>query len=260
MAPGHAVPAWARKTFGGRPVVYVSGNHELYGQVLQTAEAQLQDEAQAHGVHWLQCAGVVIGGVRFLGCTLWTDLRLPILYRCTGELRSNADLAMSEAQDRLADFDAISFRSRSPRALAGGRGGAGPWRPLDMLRTHYAHRRWLAAALAVPFDGPTVVVTHHAPSLQSVVERWRDDPLSACYASQLPRRFFSVPSLWVHGHTHTSHRYRIGRCQVVCNPRGYPWQMDPHSGRFQNPAWCERGGGVEVDTATRRVDVSRVAT
>jgi len=30
-----------------------------------------------------------------------------------------------------------------------------------------------------------------------------------------------VPVLWVHGHTHSSHDYRVGGCRVVCNPRGY---------------------------------------
>ena len=29
------------------------------------------------------------------------------------------------------------------------------------------------------------------------------------------------PDLWIHGHTHTSFDYRVGRCRVLCNPRGY---------------------------------------
>ena len=27
--------------------------------------------------------------------------------------------------------------------------------------------------------------------------------------------------LWLHGHTHSSHDYRVGGCRIVCNPRGY---------------------------------------
>ena len=41
------------------------------------------------------------------------------------------------------------------------------------------------------------------------------------HPSELPDSFFAVPALWVHGHTHTSHDYRVGRCRIVCNPRGY---------------------------------------
>lgn len=241
VTPGHRGPAWARKTFGNRPVVFVPGNHELYGQVLQTAEQRMREEADAHGIHWLQCTAVVIDGVRFLGCTLWTDLRLPILDRSSGALLSDSDTATAAALDRLADFDTISFNQRPDRGPA-----RSPFRPRDMLRTHYAHRRWLTAALATPFAGSTVVVTHHAPSAGSVIDAWKDDWLSACYASHQPRRFLRVPRLWIHGHTHTSHDYRLGACRVVCNPRGYPRNMDPQARQFQNRDWCERGHVVEV--------------
>lgn len=27
--------------------------------------------------------------------------------------------------------------------------------------------------------------------------------------------------MWLHGHVHDSFDYRVGRCRVVCNPRGY---------------------------------------
>ena len=29
------------------------------------------------------------------------------------------------------------------------------------------------------------------------------------------------PRLWIHGHTHESFDYQIGKTRVVCNPRGY---------------------------------------
>jgi hypothetical protein len=32
-----------------------------------------------------------------------------------------------------------------------------------------------------------------------------------------------------HGHTHSSFRYKIGECRVVCNPRGYfPMEINPN--------------------------------
>ena len=39
--------------------------------------------------------------------------------------------------------------------------------------------------------------------------------------SELPRSFFDVPSLWIHGHIHESFDYDVGNCRVLCNPRGY---------------------------------------
>ena len=66
-----------------------------------------------------------------------------------------------------------------------------------------------------------MVVTHHGPHRGSLAPRFAADWVSTAYLSELPESFFEVPVLWVHGHTHSSHDYQVGRCRVVCNPRGY---------------------------------------
>jgi len=65
-------------------------------------------------------------------------------------------------------------------------------------------------------------VTHHAPSIQSIVDRYRADPVSAAFASNMDDFILEhKPLLWIHGHTHESFDYEIGKTRVVCNPRGY---------------------------------------
>jgi len=71
-----------------------------------------------------------------------------------------------------------------------------------------------------PFDGPTVVVTHHAPSFKSVVPRFADSLLSACFASNLDQ-LMGFSELWIHGHMHDSLDYMANGTRVICNPRGY---------------------------------------
>jgi hypothetical protein len=54
---------------------------------------------------------------------------------------------------------------------------------------------------------------------------------SSEFVRRLPRDFFlcdvrklietAQPALWIHGHTHESCDYQIGRTRVVCNPYGY---------------------------------------
>ena len=66
-----------------------------------------------------------------------------------------------------------------------------------------------------------MVLTHHGPHRRSLAPRFAADWVSTAYLSELPQAFFEVPVLWLHGHTHSSHDYRIGACRVVCNPRGY---------------------------------------
>jgi hypothetical protein len=59
------------------------------------------------------------------------------------------------------------------------------------------------------------------PSLRSTAERFRDKLTTAGFTSNLDA-LVERTDLWIHGHTHDSYDYRIGRGRVVCNPRGYP--------------------------------------
>lgn len=229
LAGDVAVPAvkaarWARRAsnFGiARPVVYVPGNHEFYADVLSSGLANLQKASQGTNVHVLDCSEMVLDGVRFLGCTLWTDFAVRIDTK--DGARSDFARSMSESRGVLADYRAI--RVHEDRAPSGAGGGEGPSKrlltPADTLALHEAHRAWLAGKLEEPFAGPTVVVTHHAPHRNSLAPIYATDWVSGAFVSELPEAFFKVPVLWVHGHTHTSFDYRVGNCRVVCNPRGY---------------------------------------
>lgn len=94
--------------------------------------------------------------------------------------------------------------------------------PEDAIQLHSASRDWLTAMLAEPFDGKTVVVTHHAPSSQSVHPRYARDLLTPAFASNLENLVEGDRvALWIHGHMHESFDYEIYRTRMVCNPRGY---------------------------------------
>jgi hypothetical protein len=218
VCPGHRLAEWVAATPAlrrARAVVAVAGNHEYFDSVLQHEAQAMQRAAAACAgppLHWLDSAAVVIDGVRFLGCTLWTDFALRI-DTAAGAV-SDAQRGIGVAQQRMADYRCIAWvdagAARSRRLV-----------PQDTLRLHQAQRQWLAMQLAEPFAGPTVVVTHHGPHRGSLAPRFAADGVSAAYLSELPASFFEVPVLWVHGHTHSSHDYRVGSCRIVCNPRGY---------------------------------------
>ncbi len=92
--------------------------------------------------------------------------------------------------------------------------------PQDTLNDHLASRAWLADELERPFDGLTVVITHHAPHVLSIHPRHAGSALNAGFASDLTRLLHKA-DLWLHGHVHDSFDYRIGKCRVVANPAGY---------------------------------------
>jgi Icc-related predicted phosphoesterase len=199
---GGQTVAWAKQAFPSQPVVLVLGNHDYWDStgidgVLDRARA----EAVGTHVHLLENESVCIAGIRFLGCTLWTD------YRSSG----NQPLAMIDAQRRINDFRQIK-RSGNESLI-----------PLDIEYRHQQSRAWLQRELDDAHDGPTVVVTHHAPSLMSVPERHRTEKnahLMAAYASSMEHLCGSA-DVWIHGHIHESVDYDMAGTRIVSNPRGY---------------------------------------
>ncbi|MEA2078417.1 MAG: metallophosphoesterase family protein [Pseudomonadota bacterium] len=190
---------WAESCFPDQPVIYVPGNHEYYHHDI-TLTDELKHCAPQH-IHVLNDDPLEIDGVRFLGSVLWTDFAL------FGEV--DRSFSMQRAGRGMNDFALIQCN------------GA-PFTPDDALGLHAASRDWLAESLADPFDGKTVVVTHHAPSARSVAPRYARNHLSPAFASNLePLMDAERALLWIHGHIHDPCDYEIHGTRVVCNPRGY---------------------------------------
>ena len=215
--PGRKAVRWAARTstFGrARNVLLVAGNHEFYGSCIQPELAAMKRDT-GDRVHVLDGDEVVIRGVRFLGCTLWTDFGLRI--QTPDGLVSDPTKAMDACRQVMSDYLEIRTQVYEDQD-----GELQPMlRPEHTREFHFSQRAWLENKLAEPFDGTTVVVTHHAPHRNSLLKEHEQDWASAAYVSELPPHFFTVPVLWVHGHTHESFDYRIGDCRVICNPRGY---------------------------------------
>jgi Icc-related predicted phosphoesterase len=193
--PDEAI-AWASAL--RKPVLYVPGNHEFYGGSIAGTMAELRRLCGPTGIRVLDNDEVVLSGVRFLGTTLWTDFML------FGEGEERA-AAMREAQRFMRDFSRIE-----------------QFTPAASAALFVDHARWLKARLAEPRDGPTVVITHHAPSRESIHPRFAGSLLNACFVSDARALVeASGARLWIHGHTHDSFDYRVNGTRVVCNPRGY---------------------------------------
>jgi predicted phosphodiesterase len=195
--------AWASTL--RKPVLYVPGNHEFYGSDLQTTIADLRRLAIGTCVDILHGTELHMAGVRFLGTTLWSDFRL----FGTAALQA---AAMREARSVMRDFQRIRLDPDSGRVFS----------PADAAGLFRRESAWLAQGIAHPFDGPTVVITHHAPSRMSIHPRYDGALLNASFVSDAEHLLDAGRvDLWIHGHTHDSFDYHLGKTRVVCNPRGY---------------------------------------
>ena len=91
---------------------------------------------------------------------------------------------------------------------------------MKALAEHELSRAWLEQELNKPYDGKTVVISHHGPHPLSVHPRYVGEALNAAFVSNLTE-LLPKGDLWIHGHVHDSFDYRVGRCRVVANPLGY---------------------------------------
>ena len=194
------------------PVMFVPGNHEYDGADFDGGHARLKETCQRLGLTWLERETVVVGGVRFVGCTLWTDFdALTAREALSGGMTIGAQLKAREKA-----FRAANFYLKKNHSLRDGQ----PILAEDVRAQALVSQNWLRAALALPFNGPTVVVTHFAPTLDSADPRYGLSPGTAGFCNALDS-LLPLATLWLHGHLHCANDFVKSGCRVVANPLGY---------------------------------------
>lgn len=194
---------WAKDNFRNQNVIYILGNHEYYRGAIPKLTEKLKKLSVGTNVHILENETLTIEDVRFFGCTLWSDFRL----------LNNLNIAVIVAHEMMNDYKLVRLSPKYRKI-----------QPSDTAIWHGKSRSWMEKELqkAKEEEKKTVVITHHAPSIHSVPEQYKNDPLSAAFASDMEKFIEKTePDLWLHGHIHTSSDYHIGPTRVICNPRGY---------------------------------------
>jgi predicted phosphodiesterase len=185
-------------------VYYIMGNHEHYDGVFADSVYILRDFLHGSNVTLLNNESAQLDADTVLwGGTLWTDF-------C-----NENPIYMEAARHGMNDYRSIKFDVGDHRRRLN---------PYDTLKEHDAALIRLMDILINTTAKNVIVMTHMAPSSLSRHPRYPvEDPLNWAYYSNLEEIILNNPKIkvWVHGHTHDSHNYKIGDCSVLCNPRGY---------------------------------------
>ncbi|MCJ9430026.1 metallophosphoesterase [Kordiimonas marina] len=195
------------------PVIAILGNHELYSQEMDSFVADCRTHAEdMHNVHFLENNTIEIKDIRFAGCLLWSDFLAT----------NDPAYARHEAARSITDYSAI-------RVAQTGRRKGRKLTPLDTAKKNADSRRFLEHALAEPFDGPTVAITHFPPVFMSDPQ-YAGSPLSAYFCNDWQSAIETgalAPDVWITGHTHFSTELAIGRTRIISQQRGYPGELGP---------------------------------
>jgi Icc-related predicted phosphoesterase len=198
-------------------VFYVLGNHEHYHGRFDKTHNELRALMPAN-VTVLEDQVEEYRGVMFMGSTLWTDLN------------KNDNLTAFHLKQCMNDYKVIQnhyvtrdvYHKLTPEHTAG---------------VHRKTRQYFELMLKEHRNKPFVVITHHAPTYESISEKYKYDYLmNGGYASDLSDLILDNENIkfWVHGHIHDAVDYVVGSTRVLSNPRGYSGHED--LGKF-NPAF-----------------------
>lgn len=185
-----------------RYVIHVPGNHEYYrGHVYESLKKAREWCNHLGNLYILNNEILEIDNVKFLCSTLWTDID------------KGNPISSYFVQQGMNDYHLI--RIAAYRKL----------KALDTMAIHKESREFLEQHLQNVKD-KCVVISHHAPSMLSISDKYAGDRLNGGYASDLSDMILdNSPCLWIHGHMHDSFDYSLGKTRVVCNPKGYPLSM-----------------------------------
>lgn len=202
-------------------VLFVPGNHCYYRHDMvewnvtarATFDQRLKNTTYAIG----EVLSTVIDGIRFIFGTLWADGGPTLADR-------------GQVGHYLNDFRLITMPGRDYSQTRR------RFSVDDMVAIHRQQKADITRFLETPFDGRTVVVTHHLPSRRLVSPRfWPDDGSDGAnggFASDCDNLFIDhEPDLWIFGHTHDRISTKLWNTRVECNPAGYrgEWATEHNS-------------------------------
>lgn len=190
-----------------REVIYVMGNHEYYRGSMVCTVDKIKDAVGKRNLWVLDAEEYVTPDFVIIGATLWTDMFGGDPFLEWNSRQNMNDYHVIRTGDKQDPYERLL-------------------QPVDTMDIHRQHLDFIKMRVAYWKEAEPsktiVVVTHHAPSSQSVAPRFTGNALNCNFHSNLDGYIMYQPiALWVHGHMHNRSDYMIGDCRVICNARGY---------------------------------------
>lgn len=194
-----------RMTKQFKAVVFVLGNNEHQLKNIHRTASDLlgwmdsQKGGRPDNFFLLDRDTAIIDDTVFIGATLWTDLQKGQALGSVGA---------------MVDYHRI-YRDDKQNLLT----------PMDTWLRHQMDLEYIANSVKAhaSFGKRIVVVTHHAPSMQSISPLYINSPENPCFASDLTELdWIDLVDDWCHGHVHHGLNYLLPnkKTRISCNPRG----------------------------------------
>ena len=196
--PHKILDTWSREF---EQVLIVPGNHEFYGKLYPVENIFPSFDFQIQpSIHYLNNKVKIIDNVRFVFTTLFTEI--------------SGDEALI-IRRRLNDFHTIKYQEDGALSMT----------IKEYNKAHMKCRIFLEKTLSNPFEGKTVVITHHVPFPVDLVtddKGFKDQLVTAYHVDMTSLVKEHSVDHWISGHNHHNHApIKIGGTQFHTNQLGY---------------------------------------
>ncbi len=165
-------------------VIYVSGNHEVYGFDFESLDRMKDFADLPSNCFWLENNEVTIKNNRFLGGTLW--------------------FPKSEKSEKLKFFFS-DYR-----------------RIYETSEKFYERNKKTSSYINNNITNNDIVITHHLPLGELVSPEYENNDYNCFFVSDESETIYNnKPKLWIHGHSHQSVDMIIDSTRFIRNPKGY---------------------------------------
>ena len=193
---------------------WLPGNHEFYGSDLATMPNSFEESIRPNILllnHIVKEIADPAGPIELIFSTLWSHIPLHLNEIVT---------------KRVQDFNQIQWNG-------------GKLTPQVYNQLHQDALDFLAPALASK-TARKLVITHHLPSFLNYPKKHQNDPINACFASNLDDFMQKTPqNAWIYGHHHVNiPPFLIGQTTLYTNQLGYV--------KLKEEAGFDRSATIEV--------------
>jgi len=176
---------------------WLPGNHEYYGSDVATMPNCFEESIRPNVLLLNNMVKVIedaAGPIELIFSTLWSHIPAQLT---------------EIVKKRVQDFNQIQWNG-------------GPLTPMVYNQLHQNALDFLAPALEAK-SNRKMVISHHLPSFLNYPKKHQNDPINACFASNLDDFIQkTAPNAWIFGHHHTNiSAFLIGKTTLNTNQLGY---------------------------------------
>ncbi len=175
-------------------VYWVPGNHEYYDYDIAHKPAAFLEKVRSN-VYLVNNQHIQYKNVNLIFTTLWSHISPANEWRI---------------QKSMSDFEVIKYNGRK---LV----------PSKFTELHQECRSFLEETFKITSGQPSVVVTHHVPTLLNYPKQYINSPINEGFAVELYNLIEqSKADYWIYGHHHSNiSEFTIGQTSLVTNQVGY---------------------------------------